>query len=224
MPNKRGFTLVEILIVMTIIAILIALLLPAIQSVRASARQLQCENNLKQLGLATQGYIGTWQTFPLGEMPGSISPNVAILPYLEQTALYNEFNFIVLPEAGLGVGGQKPTWLSSTASTSVNTKVSTFFCPSEINSENGGSSPNFWPSCYAWNSGTWWPRSRSWDGLFGRSVVENSDASTPPDPPLGAVPLSGCRDGLTMTLLLSEVAVGPVTKSAGRTSVSDCFS
>lgn len=223
MNSRRGLTLIELLVILAIIAILVALILPAVFAAREAARRTQCSNNLKQVALAVHGYLGTWSTFPLGEMPGSLSANVAILPYLEQSALYNQFNFIVLPGAGLGVGGSKPTWMGAAASTAVGTRVAVFTCPSDINAIGDGSPPAFWPSNYAWNSGVWWPRTRAWDGLFGRSVREGEVFPVPPDPPLGAVSVADCRDGLSVTLLAAEVACGPRAAGAGRTSVSDCF-
>jgi type II secretory pathway pseudopilin PulG len=223
MKANRGVTLVELLVIITMITLLIALLLPAVQSARESARRVQCMNNLKQLALAVHGYQATWSTLPMGEMPGSLSPNIAILPYLEQSTLYASFNFIVLPEAGWGVGGKVPTWLGAAASTAVATKLNTFICPSEINDVASPTAPSYWPSNYAWNSGTWWPRTRFWDGLFGRSLKEGSTQSSPPDPPLGALGFAACRDGLSTTLLLAEVACGPRLESAQRTKVSDCY-
>ena len=103
-PSHRAFTLVELLVVITIIALLISLLLPAVQSAREASRQAQCQNNMKQLGLACLNYENQNWCFPPsaycvnGTDPGSIRTRyrnwvVAILPFLEQQPLYDSFNF-----------------------------------------------------------------------------------------------------------------------------------
>jgi prepilin-type N-terminal cleavage/methylation domain-containing protein len=128
-----GFTLVELLVVITIIGILIALLLPAVQAAREAARRAQCSNNLKQLGLALHNYHAAHNIFPpaittLGsENPGyytTLRANwaIIILPYLEQQGLFDSFDFSVsLEQAGAGNANV----------TARGTMLSTMLCPSE---------------------------------------------------------------------------------------------
>lgn len=105
--SRSGFTLVELLVVIAIIGVLVALLLPAVQAARESARRMQCSNNLKQLGLALHMYVDTFKKFPYasnfadsiaqcGDFTAVGTPhhsgNFALLPFLEQKALYDQVN------------------------------------------------------------------------------------------------------------------------------------
>ena len=83
--KRRGFTLIELLVVIAIIAILIGLLVPAVQKVRESAARTQCQNNVKQIVLALHNYESARKTFP----PGNSALFLEIMPYVEQTSLAN---------------------------------------------------------------------------------------------------------------------------------------
>lgn len=98
--RRRGFTLIELLVVIAIIGVLVALLLPAVQSAREAARRAQCTNNLKQIGLALHNYEGANSSFPAGTLATGHLNNtfianwaISILPYMEQQGIYNAYNF-----------------------------------------------------------------------------------------------------------------------------------
>lgn len=91
--KARGFTLIEVLVVIFIIGLLIALLLPAVQAAREAARRAQCQNNLRQLGIALHSYESAVSVLPPYSTGPSLSPLVMVLPYLEQKPLYDAINF-----------------------------------------------------------------------------------------------------------------------------------
>lgn len=118
--RQRGFTLVELLVVIAIIGILVALLLPAVQAAREAARRMQCQNNMKQLGLAIHNYHDTYKVLP----PSFVQSNelawtVLTLPFFEQGALHSQFNFAA--GSYTATGKNNPHGL---------TKIASLLCPS----------------------------------------------------------------------------------------------
>jgi prepilin-type N-terminal cleavage/methylation domain-containing protein/prepilin-type processing-associated H-X9-DG protein len=160
MPRRdHGFTLIELLVVTAIVAILIGLLLPAVQSARESARRTQCTNNLKQIALAMNNYVSfhevlppvcidpAWMgTTPIPQPHQNWSQHARLLPYMEQTVLYNMINW----NFGARWSGDTaysdltlPTGPSSDSipqMTVLVTIIASFLCPSDV---NPGSSSTF---------------------------------------------------------------------------------
>lgn len=150
--QSRGFTLVELLVVIAIIGILVALLLPAIQSAREAARRTQCNNNLKQLGLALQNFHDSYGNFPPGmtdDDTNNFGWGAYILPYIEEQALYDSIADVATntPATGgteiphlLVKGGthnnidQWPGLQIHHANQNVNTRntLESFLCPSNV--------------------------------------------------------------------------------------------
>ena len=126
MTPRRAFTLIELLVVIAIIAILIALLVPAVQKVREAAARAQCQNNLKQIGLALHGYHDTNKAFPMGSswIGGGTGVRTNwtwhILPFIEQGNLRVDLV--------IGMGG--PNW-QTVNEPKFKTVVPTYQCPSD---------------------------------------------------------------------------------------------
>lgn len=122
-PQGRGFTLVELLVVIAIIGVLVALLLPAVQAAREAARRMQCQNHLKQLGLAAHNFHDTFGTLPSSIRPGGLttSPRIAgltfLLPFLEQKNLFDNYD-------------QTVNWSHADNLPLTSSQISFFSCPS----------------------------------------------------------------------------------------------
>src|SRR5436305_7467093 len=134
-PRRRssGFTLIELLVVIAIIAILIGLLLPAVQKIREAANRMKCSNNLKQIALGAHNYESANQQFPPGLRQTSwIGVLGYLLPYVEQDNVYN-----MIPIAMLQPGYTGAWWGSISLGTNApgvtagRTRISTYICPSD---------------------------------------------------------------------------------------------
>src|SRR5262245_20055901 len=130
---RGGFTLIELRVVIAIIAILIGLLLPAVQKVREAAARLKCQNNLKQIALGCHNYhdaYGYWPYAgdgkPTAATSTQLSWHVYILPYIEQDNLYKMFSQSVGGSGYYGAGGTGPDKNVHT----VNYKIPIYLCPS----------------------------------------------------------------------------------------------
>jgi prepilin-type N-terminal cleavage/methylation domain-containing protein/prepilin-type processing-associated H-X9-DG protein len=212
-----GFTLIELLVVIAIIAVLMALLLPAVQMAREAARRTQCRNNLKQIGVALHNYLSTHQVLPFGKgmdyrasLPGipvypRWSTHSMILSQLEYSTLYNAINFSLPPETP-GMGGVinfMPAYQNPSRQNAVEsrTPLEVFLCPSDPTSTSNSQN---WPgqNNYAGNQGSWLCDRSDW--------TEGPNDTNPGEKQPGVlyylsrVRIADIVDGTTNTALFSE--------------------
>jgi prepilin-type N-terminal cleavage/methylation domain-containing protein/prepilin-type processing-associated H-X9-DG protein len=145
--RRSAFTLIELLVVIAVIAVLVGLLLPAVQKVRAAAERTRCQNNMRQIGLACQEYeceTGRFPpngTYPAGATSAdSFSALTRLLPYVDQAALYQQVDLNASATSQSAVTGQR---------------VALFVCPSDPNDPPRASALPRRPTTYGANVGTW---------------------------------------------------------------------
>jgi len=201
---QRGFTLIELLVVIAIISILMALLLPAVQKVRAAADKMRCQNNLKQIGLALHNFHNDYQRFPGLGTPSqwAFSVQARILPYVEQDNLQKLVDFA--QPLMLGSGGSMS--LNPAQATAARSKLSLFLCPSD------GQEAIF----TQYNRATWAGGNYVFNAGTGTGAFY--DARFPTDGVFWQDSKTGIRDlydGSSNTLIASESLLGLGFNTAG---------
>lgn len=181
--SKRGFTLVEMLVVIAVIGVLIALLLPAIQAAREAARQSSCASNMKNIALAMHNYESGHRRLPPSRSgEGGWSAQAQIVPYLEQGSLYDAMDFSQ-PYGDISLDGIP---ISKVA-------VPVYTCPSEPNTHIRND--KYSPISYGVNMGPWFVWDPADKGTGGNGMFYPNRGSS----------LRRCADGTTNTLMLAEV-------------------
>jgi prepilin-type N-terminal cleavage/methylation domain-containing protein/prepilin-type processing-associated H-X9-DG protein len=208
MHRRRAFTLIELLVVIAIISVLIALLLPAVQSAREAARRAQCTNNLKQIGIAIHNYEGAYSVLPAGRYgyPYLWSSLASLLGYIEGGNIYNATNFAFPSETN-----QLPYPANSTTESAV---IQAFLCPSD--GQQRVDPTNWGGTNYLSNSGSGTINNGNFNVVTGAALPDGPFYNT------SAVRFAGITDGLSGTVGFSESILGNnINTSPGSSPPSD---
>lgn len=247
MRVSRGFTLVELLVVIAIIGVLVALLLPAVQAARESARRTQCLNNLKQHGLALHNYHDVNKKFPPNRLGCNnagpckdSSPQylptqrvdggsafVALLPFLEEDALHSLYD----PVQGLHSTPNVPGWMTNNHRKLVSERPSVIVCPSDtaehLNMLYEPKDTGAATGSYAFCAGSAGPGPPNNPDSTIQDVPSSHYENTGMFMYRNSRKIKECTDGLSKTMFVGEVVDGHSAESPNRWSAAtryvDCF-